>query len=56
MLQPDGATDLFVALRCMRIDEDGYLLYAGGGLLADSDLMTEWTETESKMDTMRCLL
>ncbi len=56
MLQPEGATDLFVALRCMRIDEDGYLLYAGGGLLADSDLMTEWTETESKMDTMRCLL
>ena len=49
-------THLFVSLRCMRIDHDGYSLYAGGGLLADSELEAEWIETEDKMETMSALL
>ena len=52
----EGATHLFVALRCMRIDADCYNLYAGGGLLADSEEEAEWRETEDKMETMRHLI
>ena len=55
-LNPDAETHLYVSLRCMRIDKDTCSLYAGGGLLADSDMETEWSETEMKMDTMRNLL
>ena len=52
----EGGTHLFVSLRCMRIDQEACSLYAGGGLLSDSDMETEWRETECKMDTMRGLL
>ncbi len=55
-LDPEAETHLFVSLRCMRIDREGFSLYAGGGLLADSDMEAEWRETEMKMETMRCLL
>lgn len=52
----EGATHLYVTLRCMRIDGRKYLLYAGGGLLKDSEEQSEWLETEAKMETMRkCL-
>lgn len=52
----DGATHLFVTLRCMQIEGKCCRLYAGGGLLSESTLETEWLETEAKMDTMRrCL-
>lgn len=49
----DDATSLFVSLRCMQICGSCCLLYAGGGLLTDSDEQSEWEETEAKMDTMR---
>ena len=32
-----------------------YRLYAGGGLLKDSECQSEWEETEAKMNTMRQL-
>lgn len=52
----DGATRLFVSLRCMRIDKDTCRLYAGGGLLDASEEENEWRETENKMQTMqRCI-
>ena len=54
-LSPAADTHLYVSLRCMRIDSQGYSLYAGGGLLSDSDMKTEWKETEDKMQTMRSL-
>ena len=50
------ATHLFVNLRCMQIFNDGYRLYAGGGLLPDSVEELEWQETEAKLDTMRRIL
>jgi len=49
-------TNLYVTLRCMQILGDRYRLYAGGGLLTDSDEEQEWLETEAKLDTMRALL
>lgn len=52
----DEGTHLYVTLRCMEINNDKCRLYAGGGLLENSELSDEWLETEAKMDTMRrCL-
>ena len=50
------STHLYVSLRCMQICEQAYRLYAGGGLLKDSEEEQEWQETEAKMDTMRRLI
>lgn len=49
----DGTTHLYVSLRCMEICGNEYRLYAGGGLLAESEEESEWNETESKMQTIR---
>lgn len=51
-----GETHLYVSLRCMQIAADGCHLYAGGGLLRDSDEEQEWQETESKLQAMKALL
>jgi len=51
-----GATHLYVSLRCMEIAGNSYQLYAGGGILAESQEEQEWQETEMKLETMRqCL-
>lgn len=55
-LNLNGDTHLFVSLRCMQIAADGYRLYAGGGLLRDSDEEQEWRETESKLEAMKRLI
>ena len=52
-LDTKGKTDLYVNLRCMNILPQTFTLYAGGGLLAASQLEDEWQETEDKLDTMR---
>ena len=49
-------THLYVSLRCMKIENNCYYLYAGGGLLKDSTEEQEWQETEAKLETMRGLL
>lgn len=51
-----AAATLFVTLRCMRLYGSVCRLYAGGGIMPDSDEETEWRETESKMSTMRAVL
>ena len=43
-------------LRCMHIEEEQLTLYAGGGLLASSELNDEWLETEKKLQTMRRII
>ena len=50
-----GVTRLYVSLRCMQITPSCYRLYAGGGLLRDSQEEQEWQETEAKMQNMRTL-
>ena len=56
-LQPHGETQLYVSLRCMNIHEDGICeLYAGGGLLEESELQKEWDETEAKLATMKTVI
>lgn len=44
---------LFVNLRCMKwIDTHTVKLMAGGGILPESELESEWNETENKMRTL----
>ena len=52
----DGDTALFVSLRCMRILNDRYRLYAGGGILPQSEETMEWNETAAKMQAMKSLI
>ena len=55
-LDPDGKTDLYVNLRCMHIENGQLSFYAGGGLLASSELNDEWLETEKKLQTIKRLI
>jgi isochorismate synthase len=45
-------TNLFVNLRCMQLQDDKALLYAGAGVTVDSDPAEEWIETEMKLNTL----
>lgn len=69
-LSLSGKTHLFVSLRCMNIMQDGKKdcqlaentslstceLYAGGGLLKESEMEREWMETEAKLQTIKKVL
>lgn len=52
----NNSTHLFVALRGMKIIPGGALLYAGGGIMPDSDVLAEWEETQAKMHAMLRIL
>ena len=55
-VEASGSCRLFVTLRCMEIFSNCCRLYAGGGILAESDMEEEWKETELKMKAMQdCL-
>ncbi len=56
ILDPAAETHLYVSLRCMNIEGNQFHLYAGGGLLKDSQEKQEWAETEAKLETMRRIL
>lgn len=50
-------TQLFVNLRCMQFyTAHKAICYAGGGILTESDELSEFQETQRKMETMRNLL
>lgn len=49
-------TSLYVSLRCMQIEDACCHLYAGGGLLQESNEEKEWRETEKKMETIKATL
>lgn len=49
----DGpTTDIFVHIRCMKLEGKRATLYAGAGLTEDSDPEREWQETEMKCQTL----
>ena len=48
----DGATHIFVNLRCMQIFKQKARLYAGSGVTEDSDPEKEYRETEIKFNTL----
>ncbi len=51
-----NGSSLYVQLRCMQLLENQAILYAGGGITADSDTETEWQETEMKCQTIESVL
>ena len=50
------STHLFVTLRCMQVFPNMCRLYAGGGLMPDSEEESEWAETTAKMQSMLNLI
>lgn len=48
--------ELFVNLRCMRMDREAYYLYVGGGITLDSNPEAEFEETENKAEVMRSMI
>ena len=52
----NGKMHLYVNIRCMKLVGSMAHFFAGGGILASSDLQSEWMETEEKMATMKRLL
>lgn len=55
-VEPDAITDLYVNLRCMQLYSDAAELYAGGGIIRNSILESEWNETNEKLKTMGAIL
>ncbi|WP_105047277.1 isochorismate synthase [Polaribacter gangjinensis] len=49
-------TQLFVNLRCMKIENNFANLFIGGGITKDSNPEKEWQETVSKSKTMKLVL
>ena len=52
----NGETHLYVSLRCASLTADTAILYAGGGIMPESQCDAEWQETENKMLTIRKVL
>lgn len=52
VLEPDLTGELWVLLRCAQIHEHRADLFAGAGLVAGSDPLSEWRETEDKLAAM----
>lgn len=54
----DGTNEanLYVTLRCMNLQGGVATLYAGGGIMPNSEMESEWNETEAKLKAMRELL
>lgn len=48
----DAASNLFVHIRCLKLEGKTATLYAGAGLTEDSDPQKEWLETEMKCQTL----
>ncbi len=52
-MRNDKDLNLYVILRCARVEKDRYALFAGGGITAASDPDAEWDETELKLSTLK---
>lgn len=52
IVEANGEGACYVNLRCMKVEEHRYLLYAGGGITIDSEAQAEWQETSNKAETL----
>ena len=52
MLDTQDDTNLYVNLRCAHFKNGAMTLYAGGGILPESDADSEWNETDAKLQTI----
>jgi isochorismate synthase len=50
------SSNLYVNLRCMKINEKDISIYVGGGITKNSNPLSEYTETSNKLNTMKRLL
>ena len=49
-------SNLFVNLRCMKLQGNEAIIYVGGGITKDSNPENEWVETVNKTNTMKKVL
>ena len=56
ILNIQDTTDLYVNLRCLKVNKNHLCIYAGGGLTIDSDPEKEWAETNLKANTLISVL
>jgi len=47
---------LFVNLRCMQLFANAVVLYVGGGITRNSNMQSEWAETQAKAQTLLSVL
>ena len=52
----DDQLQLYVNLRCMKVFDDRFIIYIGGGITRDSIPEEEWNETEFKAHTLLSVL
>lgn len=52
MVKDEGDFAFYVNLRSMNIQETGYVIYCGGGIMKESETDREWEETENKSRTL----
>jgi len=50
--ESESCSELYVNLRCMKIENNIASLFVGGGITIASDPESEWEETEHKLQTM----
>lgn len=56
LLNVDETTDLYVNLRCLKVQDNNVCIYAGGGLTINSEPDKEWEETNLKAHTLISVL
>jgi menaquinone-specific isochorismate synthase len=56
VLEPDLSGELWVLLRCAEVRGDTAHLFAGAGIVAGSDPLSEWRETGHKLSAMATAL
>ncbi|XLS27599.1 isochorismate synthase [Flavobacteriaceae bacterium M23B6Z8] len=49
-------SELYVNLRCMKLDDGEATVFMGGGITTESDASSEWEETVNKSKTMKKVL
>ncbi len=52
----DQYADLYINLRSMKVTENQFILFVGGGITAESKCEDEWVETEQKSLTLRSVI
>jgi len=55
-LNINNQTNLFVNLRCMKIESNSASIYVGGGITKSSNSIKEWEETVNKAEIMKRVL
>lgn len=55
-IDTDHSFNSYVNIRCMHFYGNSYCQYMGGGILAKSNPDSEWRETESKGEMLKCII